>query len=119
MTDNSDVVIPGLLNAILLIDETIALAEKGLLSNPSTEEERSFNRVLLRLKTEREVLDAELDAALNARSAVQGPTASQIAQIGALTDQVEQAANNNANAGARLALIGSVLDLAGKIVRHA
>jgi hypothetical protein len=118
MADTSDTLIPGLLNAILLVDEAIALAEKGLLRNPTTEEGRSLNRALLRLKTEREVLDAELDAALEARTVVQGPTASQIAEIGALTDQVERAANDNASVSAGLALVGKVLDLAGEVVSH-
>ena len=116
MAQNSDSTIPDLLNLILLIDDAIGFAEKGLLSNPSIEEDRSLDRALITLRTNRSALDAKLDAALGANQVVMGPTAAQSAQIETLTDEVEKATNKNASVNDSLTLIGKVLDLAGTIV---
>lgn len=115
MTNATDKV-PALLHAIELVDSAIALAEGALNDNPSPEEERALNQTLLRLNAERAVLEAELDAALNEDTAVQGPNAAQLAQIESLSKQVEQATSAGAAADAKIALAGKVLNVAAAIV---
>jgi hypothetical protein len=110
--------VPGLLDSITLVDNATTLAEAALLNNPSVEDDRALRRLLLRLKAERAVLDAELDAALAEESSVQGPSTAQLAQIEVLTAQVEQATNAGAAVNASIALVGKVLDLATAIVAH-
>jgi hypothetical protein len=107
-----------LLLAIALVDDAIALAEAALLNNPSTEEERALRRNLLRLRAERAVLEAELGAALDADTEVQAPSRAQLAQIAALSDEVEAATNAAVAASLAVALTARVLDLSVAVVTN-
>lgn len=107
-----------LLLAIALVDDAIALAESALLRNPSTEEERALRRNLLRLQAERAVLEAELNAALDQSTGVQAPGAAQLAEIVALSDEVEAATNAALAASAAVALTARVLDLSISVVTN-
>jgi hypothetical protein len=112
MTDK----VSELLLAIELVDDAIALVEIALLNNPSTEDERALRRNLLRLEAERSVLEAELDAALDADTAVQGPGAAQQAEIERLSNAVESATNAAVAASLAIALTAKVLDLTISVV---
>ncbi|SRR5882762_10038594 len=104
--------VPALLDAIELVNQAIALANIAKTNVPSDDQTRALERNLLRLNTELAVLNAELDAALNDATGIQGPSASQVAQIESLLNQVEQATNQNAAADNVVSLTGKVLDLA-------
>jgi hypothetical protein len=110
--------VPGLLDAIALVDDAITMAENALLDGPSKEEERKLNRRILRLKTERSVLDAELDAALDEETGVLGPSQSQIQEIAKLSMQVEQAKAASASVQDRIALTGKVVSLITMVVQE-
>jgi hypothetical protein len=115
MAEDGDKV-PELLEAIGVVNDAIALAEGALLDNPTKEEERSLNRTLLRLNAELAVLQAELDAALAESTLVQGPTEAQLAQIGALSEEVENAINASATVSARIKIATKVLAVAASVV---
>ena len=108
--------VPELLDAIAVVDGAIALAEGALHDNPSLAEERALNRTLLRLNAQRAALEAELDAALAGSTLVQGPSDAQLAQIAALSEEVELATNAAATVSARIALTTKVLTLASSVL---
>lgn len=108
--------VPEILQAIDLVDKGITAAQIGLNHNPEVEDERSLNRILLRLNAERAVLEAELDSAMAADPGVQAPDANQIAAIDSLSTQVEMATNAAVAASDIIELTSKVLDLASSIV---
>ena len=123
MANNGDTVhvddgdrVPELVHAIVVVDDAIALAEGAQADDPTDEEDRALNRLLLRLGAERAVLDAELTAALESDTSVQGPTEAQIAEIGALSDEVEVLKNASATVSARIALATKVLEVASAVL---
>jgi C4-type Zn-finger protein len=105
-----------LLQAIFLVDQSIALLETQLASNPSTDEERTLRRNLLRLQAERAVLEAELDAALDNSTGVQAPSTGQLAEIEGLLNRVEAATNSAVSAAQGIRLTTRVLELVTKVV---
>jgi hypothetical protein len=112
--------VPELLDAIFVVSEAIAMADNALKAgNPTVEQERALNRLLLRLNAEFAVLDAELTAALDEDTSVKGPTEAQLAQIGALSDEVELLKNRAATVSARIALATKVLEVASKVLPSA
>jgi hypothetical protein len=108
--------VPEILHAIDLVDKAITAAQIGLNHNPSVEDERALNRILLRLNAERAVLEAELDSAMAADPGVQAPDAGQLAAIESLSSQVELATNAAIVVSDIVGLSSKVLDLASSIV---
>ena len=106
-----------LLITLDLVSAAIALVNKALASNPSTEERRSLNRAKLRLETERTLLRAQLDAALGEDPTVEGPSDSQMLEIARLTDAVEEATTSALTVSASIALAGRVLDISTDVLR--
>jgi hypothetical protein len=110
--------VPGLLNAIEMINGAIALAETAKTNVPSEDQTRKLEANLLRLNAELAVFNAELDAALKDGTSVQGPSAAQVAQIDNLLNRVEQASNQQATVDGAISLTGQVLDLATAVVSN-
>lgn len=102
-----------------LLDDTIALVRKALVGNLSDAERRSLEQLLLRLESERGVHQAELDAELAKETGVQGPKPAQVAEVGALSNKVVQAAQETILAGNVIALGSEVFALATSIITPA
>ncbi len=110
--------IPGLMNAVELVNASIALVQIQQANAPSADQARALQRNLLRLQTELAVLQAELDAALHDGASIQGPSAAQVARIDGLLNQVEQATQASTAVDDAIALTGDVLDLATSVVAN-
>ncbi len=102
-------------NALFLVLDTIAIANKGLLKNPSKEDERKLNRTLAKLELERADIRAKLDAIIAGESDIVGPTSGQVQEISSLTAEVEAVTNANLTASAAVALSSRVLTLATEV----
>jgi len=107
--------IPGLLDALELLDDSIALVHVAMNQNPSADEERRLNQQELRLQAERGVLEAEINSSVAGQPA-QGPTPTQHAEIARLSSQVEAATQANVAASAAIALVSDALGLVTQIV---
>lgn len=108
--------VAALLNALALLDDSLALVGIAKNHNPSDDESRALDRLEVRLEAERTVLQAEVDAAVNDGTNIQGPSAAQVTEIGTLTDQVEQATNNEIAVSDAITLASSSLDVLTSIV---
>ena len=115
MTKQDTDPVPGLLDSLELVDDAIGLVGVGLNQNPSMDEERTLSQQELRLKAERGVLQAEVNAAASWQSA-QGPSDTQHAAIVALSIQVEAATNANAAASLAIGLVSETLGLIAQVV---
>jgi ATP-dependent Clp protease ATP-binding subunit ClpA len=104
--------------AVDLLDDAIALVRKALNHNPSDSERRDLEQILLRLESERGVLQAEFDSALEEDTEVQAPSTTQIATVADLSDKVAQATQQANLSSEAIALGGKVFDLATSIVTH-
>ena len=102
-------------NARKMVSRGIKLAKKGLLKNPSKEERRDLNRVLLNLERDRATINAMITALINKEKEIVGPTAEQVAEISELTGEVGKVTNDNLTASGALALSSKVGTLATKI----
>jgi hypothetical protein len=103
-------------NMLALVYDAIAVAQKGLLANPTKDEERALNRTLAKLELERADLSAMLDALEDADNKdFTGPTAEQVTLIGTLTAEVDNLTSANLTASAAVDLTSRVLDLATKV----
>ena len=98
--------------ALSLVFKAIALAEKGLAKNPSTEEERELNETLNELELQRAEIQAKMDALIANTREVAGPTPAQVARISALTAEVGAQTNASVTASGAVALSSRVLALA-------
>ena len=101
--------------AVALVIDAIALAEKGLERNPSREEERELNQTLIDLEERRAEIQAKLDALVDGTQQLAGPTRAQVAQISSLTGQVEAETNASETASGAVTLSARVLALATEI----
>ena len=99
-------------DALALVYDAIALAQKGLRANPSKEEGRKLSKTLARLEVERADLEGLIDAMADAPEAVQPPTPAQVESIAALIGEVANLTRANLTATAALAVASKVLDLA-------
>ncbi len=113
-----DDMIPGLLNAVDMVNRAIALVQISQANAPSDDQARALQRNFLRLNAELAVLQAELDAAVHDGAHIQGPSAAQVAQIDGLLNKVEQATNQNTAVDDAISLTGDVLDLATSVVAN-
>jgi hypothetical protein len=95
--------------------DAIALAEKGLLANPSVVEERKLNDTLNDLELKRAAIQAKLDAQINRTAPLAGPTPAQVAQVAALTSEVERRTRMAVTASGAVVLTGRVLALATEV----
>jgi hypothetical protein len=102
-------------NALSMVFGAIAIAQKGLLKNPSPEEERKLNRTLAKLELERATISAKLDALIAGNQDIAGPTPGQVQEISSLTAQVEVLTNANLTASGAVALTSRILTLATDI----
>jgi hypothetical protein len=109
MADWSDKV-PDLLTAIDTVDAARALAESALGTNPTIDEDLELRRTLLRLSSERAVLEVELDAALEGSTSVHASSEAQLVELAALREEVDNAtANVAASVAAKITLARKVL----------
>jgi len=102
-------------NMLSLVYDGIATAQKGLLRNPSPEEERKLNRTIARLEPERAKIRAKLDALIAGAQNIVGPTPDQVQQMSSLTAEVEGLTNASLTASGTIALTSKILDLAWKV----
>lgn len=102
-------------NMLSLVYDGIATAQKGLLRNPSPEEERKLNRTLARLELERAEIRAKLDALIAGAQNIAGPTPNQVQEMSRLTAEVEGLTNASLTVSGAIALTSKILDLAGKV----
>jgi hypothetical protein len=107
--------IVALEEALSLVFGAIALAQKGLENNPSKEEERTLNDTLNDLNLRRATIEAKLDALIAKTAPLAGPTPAQVAQVAALTGEVEQLTNAAVTASAAVKLTARVLTLATEV----
>ena len=114
-TQGEDPVI-ALGKALSLVGKAIAAAEKGLLSNPSTEEQRDLNATITELKSKKTAIRAQIDALNAGSSTIAGPTPAQVAEISRLTGEVERLTNQAIAASAAVKLTSRVLSLATEVV---
>lgn len=115
LTDNELKIIYA--DALALVYDAIALANKGLLANPSKEQERKLNKTLLRLEAERTDLMGTLIALAKKQPVgVPPPTQAQVDEIANLTGEVEGLTRANITAAGALAVASGVLDLATAIM---
>jgi hypothetical protein len=105
--------------ALSLVRKAIATAEKGLLLNPSTVEQRELNETLVELELKKAKIRAQLDAQIAASTTIAGPTAAQVVEISSLTAEVEELTNASITASAAVALTSKVLALATEVVSAA
>ncbi len=103
-------------NTLALVFDAISSANKGLLANPSKEEERKLNKTLLRLEVERTDLMGMLIAlAKNQPVDVAPPTQAQVDEIATLTGEVEGLTRANLTAAGALSVASKVLALAAAV----
>jgi hypothetical protein len=103
------------IDAIHLVFEAIALAEKGLEMNPTKEEERALNETLVKLEVKRAELEAMRDALISQSRRLPGPTAPQVAEVSRLTGEVEALTNASITASRAVALTSRALAVATEI----
>ena len=98
---------------LALVFDAISSANKGLLANPSKEEERKLNKILLRLEVERTDLMGMLIAlAKNQPVGVAPPTQEQVNEIARLSGAVEGLTRANLTAAGAVTVASDVLALA-------
>ncbi len=102
-------------NALSLVFGAIGVAQKGLLKNPSKEEERDLNETVAKLEMKRAEIRAKLDAVIAGNRQVTGPTIEQVKEISSLTGQVEALTNESITASGAVALTAKILDLATQV----
>lgn len=102
----------ALREALDLVFAAIALAEKGLEMNPSTDEERVLHDTLNDLELRRAALQAKIDALIAQTRTIPGPTAKQVAEISQLTRDVEAVTDASLTASRAVALTSRTLALA-------
>ena len=95
--------------------DAIALAQKGLLKNPSTEQERQLNRILAKLELERADIQAKITALIGKAKGVNGPNEDQVLEVSNLTAQVDVLTNANITASGAIALTSNILGVATEI----
>ncbi len=105
----------ALRDALSLVLDGIALAEKGLLRGPSKEEERELTRLLGALAVEKSDIKRRLDDVLDGDTSVTGPTPLQVQQTATLSAQVRQLTNQALVASAAVRLATDILGLASEI----
>ncbi len=102
-------------NMLSLTFDAIAIAQKGLLRNPSKEEERKLNRTLAKLELERTDIRAQLDALIAGEQNIVGPTLDQVQEISRLTAEVDALTNASLTASGAVALASRILALATEV----
>ena len=103
-------------NALALVFDAIASANKGLFANPSKEEERKLHKALLRLEVERADLVGMLDAMADGETLdVDAPTQTEVDEIANLTGQVAGLTKANLTAAGAISVTSGVLALAMKV----
>ena len=103
-------------NTLALVFDAISSANKGLLANPSKEEERRLNKTLLRLEVERTDLMGMLIAlANNEPVGVAPPTQAHVDEIATLTGAVENLTRANLTAAGALTVASNILALAAAV----
>lgn len=103
-------------DALALVFDAIAAAHAARRANPSKEERRKINKLLLRLEVERADLEAMLDALIDGREIdVPPPTQAQVDRIAELTGEVETHTRNDRTAAGAVTVAAKVLDLAVEI----
>lgn len=105
----------SLSDALSLVFDALAVAQKGLLKNPSREEKRKLLRRIGRLEGERAEIAAKMDALEAGATDVVGPTKNQVDEIAALTGEVEAMTRANLTASAALALTSRIMTLATEV----
>jgi len=98
-----------------LVFAAIALAEKGLEKNPSTDEERTLNQTLNDLELQRAALQAKIDALIQQTRHIPGPTAKQVAEVSQLTQEVEAVTDASLTASRAVTLTSRTLALATEV----
>jgi hypothetical protein len=99
--------------------DAIAVAQMGLHRNPSTGEARALNETLVELQAKRAIIRAKLTAIASASQPVDAPTKEQVAEIGALTAQVEKLTSAATSASAAVAFSSRVLAVATDVAAGA
>jgi hypothetical protein len=102
-------------DALHLVFEAIALAEKGLEKNPSTDEERVLNENLVALELQRAEIQGMINDLIAQTRTLPGPTAKQVAEISNLTGEVEAVTNASVTASRAVALTSRALALATEV----
>lgn len=102
-------------NALSLVFKAIGIAKKGLLKNPSKEDERELNQTLAKLELRRAEIRAKLDALIAREREVVGPTTAQVKEISSLTGEVEALTNVSITVSGAVALTSKILMLATEI----
>jgi hypothetical protein len=102
-------------NMLSLVFDAIAIAQKGLLKNPSKEEERKLNRTLAKLKLERADIRAELDSLIDGEQNIAGPTPAQVKEMSKLIAEVDKLTNASVTASGAVALTSRILALATEV----
>ncbi len=102
-------------DSLLLTIDAIAVAEKGLLKNPSKEEERSLNRNLAELELKRAGIRAMLNALIAKERDIKGPTIEQVEEISRLTAEVDSLTNAALTASGAVGLSSRILSLATEV----
>jgi hypothetical protein len=102
-------------NALALVRQAIRIAKKGLLMNPTTDEQRALNEQLTALEIERAEIRAMLDALTASSTTIVGPTAAQVKEISDLTGEVGKLTNDAITASGAVALTSKVLALATEV----
>ena len=102
-------------NALALVFDGIALAEKGLLKNPSKEEERQLNINLAQLERDRATIKANILALSSKSREIAPPTEAQVAEMSTLTAEVDALTTGALTSTGALALSSKIMTLASGI----
>ena len=105
----------ALSDALSLTIDAIAITEKGLLRNPSVEDERSLNRNLAELEAKRATIKAMLNALIANTREIEGPTNEQVEEMSRLTNEVDSLTNAALTASGAVGLSTRILSLATKV----
>jgi hypothetical protein len=101
-----------LADALDLVFSAIAVAERGLRSNPSVQENRVLNEQLTDLRLKQATIQAQLDAIAAGTLTLPGPSPALVDQISLLTGQVEVLTRGATSASAAVAFTTRVLTVA-------
>ena len=104
-----------LLDAQDLAFDTLKVARKGLVRNPSKDEKRRLLRLIARLEDEIKQIGDQIDALADQDDAYQGPTDAEMELVADLTKQVGGLTADNITAQNALQLAGKVLEAIGSL----
>jgi hypothetical protein len=101
--------------ALALVEDAMEVTRNGLRANPSKEEERKLNKMLLRFGLERAALEGMITAIRSGEKTPQPPTKAQVDAIAKLTGEVDDLTTANTTASGAISIATRVLELAAQL----